>query len=290
MRLLLALLLVTNAFLLGVQSGILTLPDPPRPDRIPQPLREDQIARLEATVRLTPFDPSPSVSSPPPAAALPHPSSPPSPPSSSSSSASSTPSPPPRHPPAPPPQPSPLPPSSPPSPAAVSPISPSAEPSSSSALSSPAACRRIELPPNTDPRLMRELLAPFPTLKSLFRTQTEAERWWVVTPKQANETAAKRLSDHLARQGIGDRHILRDPGPNQWRISLGLFSSRERAEAHLKALKARGVNGLEIIPKNPITRTTVTIEGPEKELDRLLARLTARIATAQILPCPSSPP
>jgi len=69
----------------------------------------------------------------------------------------------------------------------------------------------------------------------------ETANWWVHMPSQGNRAAALRKAAELKKLGVEDYFILQEAGPMRWSLSLGVFSTQEAAEAHLRALRAKNV-------------------------------------------------
>lgn len=75
--------------------------------------------------------------------------------------------------------------------------------------------------------------------------------WWVRLPPAESLQAAERRARELRAQGVSDLFIIREAGPNQFAISLGLFGTESRARQHLADLESRRVRGAEIAVRNP---------------------------------------
>lgn len=299
MRLAIALLIVINALLLAVQQGIIPLPTPARPEPVPQPLRAEQVQLAHRTVTTAannrpapPQTATPELASPPEAAQSPSPAStegtvppPPvaheSPPEAVATRATTEP-------------PATLPPALPPAPVpAVSPStvadpSPLTAPPSSLPLSPPpppaaapptakGRCIATQIAPEGE-AILRELARTLPGLKLTEKPlPATVEAWWVATPSQRSEAAARAYVETLKQKGVSETFIIRDPGPNQWRISLGLFRIRERAELLRSQLQAKGVSPIEIVPRQKAGRIQVIVTGPEETVGRYLAHSKARL-------------
>jgi len=69
----------------------------------------------------------------------------------------------------------------------------------------------------------------------------EPARWWVHFPPQGSRANALKKAAELRKLGVTDFYIVQDPGPTQWSLSLGLFTTAEAAKAQLGALQKRGV-------------------------------------------------
>lgn len=69
----------------------------------------------------------------------------------------------------------------------------------------------------------------------------ETASWWVHMPPQGSRAGALRKAAELKKLGIEDYFVVQDAGPLHWSISLGVFSTEDAAQSHLKALQAQGV-------------------------------------------------
>ena len=60
-------------------------------------------------------------------------------------------------------------------------------------------------------------------------------------PSQGSRAAALRKAGELRRLGITEFFIVQEPGPSQWALSLGIFTTEDAAQEFLAALRPRGV-------------------------------------------------
>ncbi len=71
----------------------------------------------------------------------------------------------------------------------------------------------------------------------------EGETWegyWVSIGSVGDDAAATRIMKNLERSGIKDAHLMPDTGMGR-RISVGLYSERDRAERRAKAIEKLGL-------------------------------------------------
>lgn len=108
--------------------------------------------------------------------------------------------------------------------------------------------------------------------------------WWVRIPPVASRQAAERKIAELRGLGITDYFIVREPGPHQNAISLGLFRTESSARQHLADLEARRVRGAEIAARNPAVYQIV-VSGPGSALAILAERLSSELPTASRNEC-----
>jgi len=64
--------------------------------------------------------------------------------------------------------------------------------------------------------------------------------WWVFIPPAANRKAAVEKTGELLALGVSEYFIVSD-GPQQYAVSLGVFSQEESAKAYLEQLRRKGV-------------------------------------------------
>jgi len=69
----------------------------------------------------------------------------------------------------------------------------------------------------------------------------ETARWWVHFPPQGSRVAALRKATEIRRLGITEFFIVQEPGPTQWALSMGIFTTQEAAKSYLDELQEKGV-------------------------------------------------
>ncbi|WP_217125601.1 SPOR domain-containing protein [Hydrogenophilus thiooxidans] len=348
MRFAIALLLVINALLFAAQSGLVSLPEPPRPQPLPQPLRSDALQLVAATiVEYTPEgarahnDAVAAAQSPPTATqtspatvqtqAAARPADPvtavlagaapeteaaaPAAPTAAHSPSAIAPDPMAPKKPQPPleavaraqqetptlaPQPTHTPaqeptatsaPEPPPTPTQPDPPLPGRFARETHSASSTMALQTTQPPAAKTPvllcrqtsasaeerRILTELAQTVPGVQLTATAERGVEAWWVATPRAENEKRAQQLAETLRQKGVSDLFIVRDAGPHQWRISLGIFRTRDRAETLAAQLRQKGVTHIEILPRPSSERFTLLAKGPEAALERFLSRAKARL-------------
>jgi hypothetical protein len=96
--------------------------------------------------------------------------------------------------------------------------------------------------------------------------------WWVRLPPAESLQAAERRARELRALGVSDLFIIREAGPNQFAISLGLFGTESRARQHLADLESRRVRGAEITVRNPgVLR--IEVSGPAARVRSVVDRV-----------------
>jgi hypothetical protein len=69
----------------------------------------------------------------------------------------------------------------------------------------------------------------------------ESARWWVHFPPQGSRANALKKAAEVRKLGITEFFIVQEPGPTQWALSLGIFTTEEAAQAYLMELRGQGV-------------------------------------------------
>jgi hypothetical protein len=69
----------------------------------------------------------------------------------------------------------------------------------------------------------------------------ESARWWVHVPPQGSRANALKKAAEVRKLGITEFFIVQEPGPTQWALSLGIFTTEEAAQAYLMELRGQGV-------------------------------------------------
>lgn len=80
-------------------------------------------------------------------------------------------------------------------------------------------------------------------------TRRSESGWWVFIPPQADRNTAVKKANELRALGVTEFFIVND-GPQQFAISLGVFSSEEAAQSHLAQLRSKGVRSAQAGPRN----------------------------------------
>lgn len=117
------------------------------------------------------------------------------------------------------------------------------------------------------------------------RTLTEpASGWWVRIPPAANREAADQRATELRLLGITDLFVVREAGPDQHAISLGLFRTEAAARQHLSDLQQRRINDASVTRRTP-ARYRVELRGPANLLPQITRNLPAGSNTPSNTPC-----
>ncbi len=85
-------------------------------------------------------------------------------------------------------------------------------------------------------------------------TEAGPASWMVLVPPAANLAAAQKTAAALGKQGIKDLFVIQDAGPNQYAISLGVFSQEKSARALAQSLQTKAGRSLQVVPRPGPTR------------------------------------
>lgn len=108
--------------------------------------------------------------------------------------------------------------------------------------------------------------------------------WWVRIPPAGGRQAAEREVAEVRALGISDYFIIRDPGPNQFSVSLGLFRSEAKAREHLAFIQNKGVTHAEVAPRNGTTYRAA-FRGPASQIEALQRTASAGAIAATRSEC-----
>ncbi len=138
-------------------------------------------------------------------------------------------------------------------------------------------------------------------LKGLIKTHapdvsTEAkpgevpDGWWILFPKAASLEAARENRRMLVEKGVVDMWVF-EKGSLQWAISLGLYSSREKAEAARKQFSDKNIVA-EVAPRlvrGEVYWLRIPWHRPALELEEVIQLLNTQDPESKIpapIPCP----
>lgn len=106
-------------------------------------------------------------------------------------------------------------------------------------------------------------------------TEPADDTWWVHIPAAASRAEAEARARELRNAGVDDLFILREPGPKEHAISLGLFVNENRANQHRERLRTAGIEDVLVSPRSP-ARYEVELVGPSDVLDSVQVRFATR--------------
>lgn len=110
----------------------------------------------------------------------------------------------------------------------------------------------------------------------------QASSYWVNIPPGGGREGAVKRGEVLTRAGITDYIIVREAGPNQFAISLGLFRNEEAAKRLIDQLQKKNVKTARItVRDNTNSAARVELRGSAGSLNPLLDEIQTRLKTAQ---------
>ena len=113
-------------------------------------------------------------------------------------------------------------------------------------------------------------------------TGVAPKSYWVNIPPNGGKDAATKRGEDLTKAGIEDFIIVRDSGPNQFAISLGLFRSEEAANRLIEQLKKKNIKTARIaVRDNTGTGARAEITGRSESLELVLKDFLATNKDAQ---------
>ena len=115
----------------------------------------------------------------------------------------------------------------------------------------------------------------------------EPRAWWVHIPPQANSAQADRKAAELSKLRIKDFYVVRESGPNQYALSLGLFKTEESAKEYLDVLQKKGVKSARVLLRESVSdKIVVEVRGMPDRLTKALADLPAELHAPPPSACP----
>lgn len=148
-------------------------------------------------------------------------------------------------------------------------------------------CRALTgLEPEAAGKFVELLASRDPQLKIEQRPLDEPRSWWVHIPPLPNGAQADGKAAELARLGVKEFYVVRESGPNQHAISLGLYKSEESANVRLRALIKKNVKSARIqVREAPGDKSAVEVRGPAPQLTKALADLPVEFSGFQVADC-----
>lgn len=148
-------------------------------------------------------------------------------------------------------------------------------------------CVRIAELPQADGARVEALLADgWPAFKARSTTQDGGPGYWVFVPPLASKQDVDNKAAELKRLRVPELFVVQESGANNRAISLGLFSTREAANARLEAVRALGVKSAKVGERGTRPATvSVEIGGPAAQADALRQALAAALPDARLAEC-----
>ena len=124
-------------------------------------------------------------------------------------------------------------------------------------------------------KLVADQWPGFATDRTTLATGTVS--YWVYIPALTSKKDAEAKASELKKMKIGDYFIVQEDGPNNNAISLGLFSTRDAADAYLRSLRDKGVKSAKVTERNvKPAKYRLEIRGPKSKFADLLAATTEK--------------
>jgi hypothetical protein len=137
------------------------------------------------------------------------------------------------------------------------PVLPAPSTPSAATPSSTAAATCLEAGPfgdNAMPAVERELAAAGVAAAGIKTFDGPPLAWWIYMGRYPNDAAAQSKSDELRKIGI-EHDTVRSPADLRPGLALGRFTDRERAQAELGRLSARGIHTARVVEVADAPRT-----------------------------------
>ena len=149
------------------------------------------------------------------------------------------------------------------------------------------ACLRIADLPQADGARVDALLADaWPAFKAKSTAHEGGPGYWVYVPPLASKQDVDNKAAELKRLHVPELFVVQESGAYNRAISLGLFSTREAANARLEALRALGVKSAKVGERGTRPATiSIEISGPAAQSDALRQALGAALPDARLADC-----
>lgn len=123
------------------------------------------------------------------------------------------------------------------------------------------------------------------------RPFNEPQSWWLHIPPSPNSAQAEKKAAELSRLGVKDFFVVREDGPNQYAISLGLYKNEASAKDYLEVLNKKKVKSARIQVREAAgDRIVVEVRGDAERLTRAMAELPAELGTYAKAECAAAKP
>ena len=115
----------------------------------------------------------------------------------------------------------------------------------------------------------------------------EGHGWWVHIPPLGSKTEAEKKAGEVRRLGVTDYFLLTEAGPNQFAISLGLFSSEKGGQERLNEVKNKGIRSAKLVERvSKDSKSSVSLTGSQQELSDLQPALDKVLGKISASDCP----
>ena len=150
----------------------------------------------------------------------------------------------------------------------------------------PEACLQLNALAGADLSRVETLVAEqFPAFRGERLGLAEKGGYWVYIPSLSGKAEAERKAAELQRLRVPELFVIQDAGPNRFAISLGIFSSREKAAERLNQLREMGVRSAKIGEREAKAASgSLLLRGPAAQADAVRKKLretAAKYASAE---------
>lgn len=154
------------------------------------------------------------------------------------------------------------------------------------------ACRALEgLEREAADKLVAWLAGQEAQFRIEQRPHMEPQSWWLHIPPSSNGAQAEKKAAELSRLGVKDFFVVRESGPNQYAISLGLYKSEASAKDYLEALQKKKVKSARIQVREAAgDRVAIEVRGNADRLARAMVDMPAEFSTYSKAECVTAKP
>ncbi len=154
------------------------------------------------------------------------------------------------------------------------------------------ACRAVSgLEQEAAGKLVELLAGRDAQLRIAQRPLAEPKSWWLHIPPSPNGAQADKKAAELSKLGVKDFYVVRESGPNQYAISLGLYKSEESAKAYFDALQKKRVKTARIQVREAAgDKVVVEVRGHADRLAKAMAELPPEFMSDTKAECAAAKP
>lgn len=139
---------------------------------------------------------------------------------------------------------------------------------------------------NADVEAIKSLTAPSGSALKLKINGVQPSSYWVNIPASGGKDGANRRGEILAKAGITDFIIIRESGPNQYAISLGLFRNEDAAHRLVEQLQKKNIKTAIITTRDNTGKAArIEIHGMSAQLQATGSEIRSRLKSAQSEEC-----
>lgn len=154
--------------------------------------------------------------------------------------------------------------------------------STSAAAAPSAVCVAYTNLGNDDIDQLNKLTGPLGDEVKLQINGQQPSSYWVNIPPSGGRDGANHRGEILAKAGITDFIIVREAGPSQYAISLGLFRKEEAAKRLVEQLQKKNIKSMRITARDNTGKAArAEIRGMGTVVQALQTSIAARIQSAQ---------